>query len=75
MAAIRVTAGEGRETPLHSSIASAPGAGLLILKPGDEIDVEESNYLVQRALRSGDLVVVVKKPEPAPKAAPKAKEG
>lgn len=66
MATITVTAGEGRTVPVHSSIATAPGAQQLFLKPGDELDVEESNYLVQRSLRNGDFVRVKSKPATKP---------
>lgn len=66
MATIKVTAGEGRTVPVHSSIATAPGATLLLLKQGDELEVEESNALVQRALRSGDFVRVTTKPATKP---------
>lgn len=58
---IVVTAGPGRVVPVHSSVATAPGAQLLILKPGDELAVDPGSTLVQRALRNGDLVRVEKK--------------
>lgn len=56
MARIKVTAGEGRTVPVPSSIATAPGAALLYLKPGDELEVDESNTHVQRMLGDGDFV-------------------
>lgn len=65
MAKIKVTAGEGRLVPVHSSLATAPGATQLMLKPGDEIEVEESHPLVQRQLRNGDFVLA--KPKTAAK--------
>ena len=58
MATIKVTAGEGRTVPVHSSIATAPGAALFYLKAGDELEVEESDTHVQRSLRNGDFVRV-----------------
>jgi hypothetical protein len=66
MATIKVTAGKGRTVPVHSSIATAPGATLLLLREGDELDVEESDALVQRSLRNGDFVRVEPKPAPKP---------
>lgn len=59
MATIKVTAREGRTVPVHSSLGTAPGAELLVLKPGDVLEVDDANPLVQRALRpGGDLVRV-----------------
>lgn len=58
MAKIKVTAGEGRTVPIDRSIATAPGAAQLYLKPGDELDVEASHPAIQRQLRSGDLVEI-----------------
>ncbi len=56
MAKITVTAGEGRTFPMHPSIATAPGGTLLLLRPGDEFEVDDSHTTIQRALRNGDLV-------------------
>lgn len=56
MAQIKVTAGDGRLVPIDTSIATAPGAQPLYLKPGDELEVEATHPAVQRQLRSGDLV-------------------
>lgn len=58
MSKIKVTAGEGRSTPLPRSLASGPGATLLILKHGDEVEVDERDAYVIRALDNGDLVRV-----------------
>lgn len=55
---IKVTAGEGRITPIDPTVATAPGATRLFLKPGDEIEVDPSNPHVLRAMRDGDLVRV-----------------
>lgn len=56
MAQIKVTAGEGRLVPIDRSIATAPGAQQLYLKPGDELEVDNGHSSIQRQLRSGDLV-------------------
>jgi hypothetical protein len=59
MATIKVTARAGRTVPIHKSIATAPGATQLYLRNGEELEVDESNALVQRMLRpGGDLVRV-----------------
>lgn len=58
MAKIKVTAGAGRTVPLHSSVATAPGGRLKLLKAPEAIEVEETNLLVQRAMATGDLVRV-----------------
>ena len=58
MANITVTAGEGRAFPVHHTIATAPGGALQLLRPGDELEVDDSHTNIQRALRNGDLVRV-----------------
>lgn len=73
MATIKVTAGEGRTVPLPRSIATAPGAQLKLLVAPEEIEVDDANTHVQRALRDGDLVRV-KNAEPAPLPPPPTKE-
>lgn len=67
MAKIRVTAGHGRTVPIPSHLGTAPGAQLLHLTEGNELDVEESDYYVQRALGDGDLVKVEPKDAPTDK--------
>src|SRR5215470_7201739 len=66
MAKITVTAGEGRTFPVHPSIATAPGGALQLLRPGDELEVDDSHTTIQRALRNGDLVRVAN-PRPRPR--------
>lgn len=56
MAKIWVTAGEGRKVPIPSSIATAPGATLLYLDPGDKLEVDEGHHHTVRCLRNGDFV-------------------
>lgn len=68
MATIKVTAGEGRTVPIDRTIATAPGAQQLYLKPGTELEVDDTHPAIQRQLRSGDLVVV-------PATTPAKKEG
>jgi hypothetical protein len=51
MAKITVTAGEGRTFPVHHTIATAPGGALQLLRPGDELEVDDSHTSIQRALR------------------------
>src|SRR5262249_31158705 len=58
MGQITVTAGEGRTFPMHHTIATAPGGTLLLLRPGDELEVDDSHTSVQRGLRNGDVVKV-----------------
>lgn len=58
MAKITVTAGAGRRTPIHPSIATAPGGQLLLLVEGDELEVDDAHMSIQRARRNGDLVLV-----------------
>jgi len=66
MAIITVTARPGRMVPIHHTVAAGPGGGLLLLRPGDELDVDSSHTSVQRALRpNGDLVLVAQ-PRPRP---------
>lgn len=65
MATIKVTAGKGRTVPVHSSIATAPGATQLLLREGDELDVDDSNALIQRSLRNGDLVRIAPTTKPS----------
>jgi len=65
MAKITVTAGEGRTFPVHHTIATAPGGTLQLLRPGDELEVDDSHTTIQRALRNGDLVRV-NQPRPRP---------
>jgi hypothetical protein len=65
MAKITVTAGEGRTFPVHHTIATAPGGVLQLLRPGDELEVDDSHTTIQRALRNGDLVRVAN-PRPRP---------
>lgn len=62
MAKIKVTAGEGRTTPIDRSIATAPGAAQLYLHHGEELEVEETHSSIQRQLRSGDLIRLEAKP-------------
>ena len=77
MAMITVTAGEGRETPIPTSIATGPGGTMIRLKPrpakGLEIDgevyevtLDDSHHYVFRALRNGDLVIVKPKAPASP---------
>jgi hypothetical protein len=65
MGQITVTAGEGRTFPMHHTIATAPGGTLLLLRPGDELEVDDSHTIIQRALRNRDLVRVAN-PRPRP---------
>lgn len=65
MAKITVTAGEGRTFPVHHTIATAPGGALQLLRPGDQLEVDESHTTIQRALRNQDLVRVAS-PRPRP---------
>lgn len=65
MAKITVTSGEGRTFPVHHSVATAPGGALQLLRPGDELEVDDSHTSIQRALRNGDLVQVAQ-PRPRP---------
>jgi hypothetical protein len=58
MGQITVTAGEGRTFPVHHSIATAPGGALQLLRPGDELEVDDSHTAIQRALRNRDLMRV-----------------
>jgi hypothetical protein len=60
MAKITVTAGEGRTFPVHHTIATAPGGVLQLIRPGDELEVDDSHTTIQRALRNVDLVRVGK---------------
>lgn len=60
MGQITVTVGEGRTFPMHHTIATAPGSTLLLLRPDDELEVDDSHTTIQRALRNGDLVRVDK---------------
>jgi len=64
MAKITVTARPGRVVPIHSTVAPGPAGAPLMLNPGDELEVDDSLTLVQRALR-GDLEVV-ENPRPRP---------
>lgn len=66
MAKMTVTAGEGRTFPVHHTIATAPGGALQLLRPGDELEVDDSHTSIQRALRNGDLVRVAS-PRPRPR--------
>jgi hypothetical protein len=55
MAQIKVTAAQGRTVPLHPSYAG--GTAVTFLKFGDPaVEVNGSDYNVQRAIRDGDLV-------------------
>src|SRR5512143_2221640 len=65
MAKIIVTAGEGRTYPVHHTIATAPGGLLQLIRPGDELEVDDSHTSIQRALRNGDLVRIAN-PRPRP---------
>jgi hypothetical protein len=65
MARIKVTAGPGRVVPVPSSLGTAPGATMLFLKPGDELEVDESDAHVVRSLIDGDFVVVEPPAPPA----------
>lgn len=60
MATIRVTAGKDRLVPIHKSMATAPGGALLYLRPGDELEVDDSDAHTIRYLRDGDFVKVEK---------------
>ena len=55
MGKITVTAGKGRTFPVHHTIATAPGGALQLLRPGEELEVDDSHTTIQRALRNGDL--------------------
>lgn len=54
-----VTAPEGRATPLHRTTGRLPGGGLLIVNPGEEVEVPHDSY-VRRRIARGDLVIVNK---------------
>lgn len=56
-ATITVTAAPGKVVPIHHSDATAPGARLLLLREGEQIEVRSSPG-IRRRIRSGDLVVV-----------------
>jgi hypothetical protein len=81
MATIKVTAGAGRTVPLHSSVATAPGARLKLLVAPEVIEVDDTNVHVQRSLADGDLIKATDAPSPSsassptPAPAPVAKEG
>jgi hypothetical protein len=74
---VYVTAAEGRECPIPSNEATAPGGSLLRVLPGKRYRLPWSQYTRKR-VRSGDLVLVnaggtpVGDPEQA--AAPRALE-
>lgn len=65
MALITVTAGAGRTVPLHHTIATGPGGTLQYVREGDELEVDDAQTPIQRALRNGDLVRVAS-PRPRP---------
>ena len=45
---------------MHPLIATAPGGALLLLRPGDELEVDEGHTHIQRSVRNGDLVKVAR---------------
>lgn len=69
MARIKVTAGPGRTVPVPTSVATAPGAAMLLLREGEVIEVEDTDTHVQRTLMDGDFVRVEEKPAPSSKPA------
>lgn len=80
MAKIKVTAGPGRTVPVPTSVATAPGAAMLLLREGDELEVEETDTHVRRSLIDGDFVRVADKatssaPAKAKASTETAKEG
>ncbi len=54
---VTVTAAEGRIVPIAPSDATAPGGRLLMVNPGDVVELPNSSY-VRRRIAAGDLVVV-----------------
>lgn len=66
MAKIKVTAGPGRVAPIDPDIATEPGGGVLLLRPGRELEVEETDYRITRDLATGDLVKIKASAAPAP---------
>src|SRR5689334_5380329 len=71
---IWVTAGDGRTVPIDPSIATAPGAHRLYLKPGDKLEVDPTAQPVFRQMRNGDLVRTEPPPPREPDAGPVTKE-
>lgn len=69
---IRVTAGEGRTTPIDRGSASAAGNQQLVLRAPQVIEVDPTNPHIVRQLRSGDLVLAPEKSVPAPIGTPVA---
>jgi len=63
---IRVTAGEGRTTPIDRNSATAAGNTQLVLRPGQFAEVNPADPHIVRQLRSGDLVLAPEKAVPAP---------
>lgn len=72
MARIKVTAGPGRTVPVPTSVATAPGAAMLLLREGEEIEVDDTDTHVQRTLMDGDFVRVTEKPTPSSSSKPAA---
>lgn len=60
---IKVTAGDGRTVPFPANVATAPGARLLMLKPGEHVEVDGRDPFVVRSLANGDLVKATEKKE------------
>ncbi len=56
---VLVTAAPGRIVPIAASDASAPGGRMLLVNPGDEVELPNSSY-VRRRINAGDLVLVKK---------------
>lgn len=68
MSKIRVTAPEGRTCPIHPDDHVESG-NVHVLKPGEELEVEDSPG-IRRRIRSGDLVHVAKKSDEKKPATP-----
>lgn len=78
---VLVTAAPGRIVPIAAHVATAPGGRLLLINPGDEVELPYESS-VRRRLAAGDLVIVEPKSLPPPPASSsssatsdKAKEG
>lgn len=56
MSKIWVTAAKDRIAPIDPAIATAPGAQMLFLKPGEKLEVDATDSRIVRQMRSGDLV-------------------
>lgn len=54
---VQVTAADGRIVPIASSTATAPGGQLLLVRPGDSVELPYTSD-VRRSINRGDLVIV-----------------